>query len=318
MNPSEKKRAKKNDRRTKAQLLKELENAHNKLDRHEKKLTDCQKKLAKAESDISTWKEKSIEFELMKIQLESNQQKIEKYRHDPKRKNQENGKAVAGLKKAIGAAEPSNSSMPGGISTAKATFRIDLYPRQGHFQGKIVHPLTKDDRVLKGLDVDAIMEFISEHLPHQEEEATEPQKTPTKTKESPPVAEMEPEYSSTLKLRDLKIIPAGASSPSNVLRSGQTFQVSLTLDPTEAVSEYGVSMAYKINIYTKRLGGGSRQMAGAVSGNIKSTDLFTAIVASAPLSSGAYKIEADASFNPSIGETEMTAVLQESNLIHVY
>jgi hypothetical protein len=317
MNPSEKKRAKKNDRRTKAQLLKELENAHNKLDRRGNKLTDCQKKLAKAEAEISTWKEKSIEFELMKIQLENNQQKLVSYQHDLKGKNQKNGKEVAGLQEANAKLEPSNGHVPGGISKAKATFRIDLYPRQGHFQGKIVHPLTKDDRVLKGLDMNAIMEFITDHLPRQEDETTAPRKTATQTKELP-VAGMKPEYSSTLQLRDLKIIPAGASSPSNVLRSGQTFQVALTLDPTKAVAEYGASMAYKINIYTKRLGGGSRQMAGAVSGSIESADLLTAIVASAPLSSGTYKIEADASFNPSIGETEMTAVLKESNLVHVY
>ncbi len=318
MNPSENKGAKKTDRRTKAQLYKELDDTYILLDQREKKMTDCQKKLAKAKADISTWEEKSIEFELMKVELEKHQQEVEKYRHDLKKKNQGNEKIVTGLQKDLETAEPSDKSIPGDITAAKATFRIDLYPRQGHFRGKIVHPLTKDDRVLKGLDMDAIMEFISKHLPRQEEQITQPQITATQPKEQSPVAESMSEYPGLLRLRDLKIIPAGAPSPSNVLRCGRTFQVQLTFDPTEVMAEHDASMAYKINIYAKRLGGGSRQMTGAVSGNIKSTDIFTAIVAAAPLSSGTYRIEADASIGPSIGDTEPAAVLEESNLIHVY
>ena len=318
MNPLENKEAKKTDRRTKAQLKKELEGAHILLDQREKKLTDCQKKLEKAKADVSTWEEKSIEFELMKVELEKYQQEVEKYRSALKKENQENEKMIAGLQKDLEAVEPSDKSIPGDIATAKATFRIDLYPRQGHFQGKIVHPLTRDDRVLKGLDMDAIMEFISKHLPRQKEKITQPQITATQPEEPSPVTESIAEYAGMLRLHDLKIIPAGASHPSNVLRHGQTFQVQLTFDPTGVMAEQDASMAYKINIYAKRLEGGSRQVTGAVSGNIKSTDIFTAIVASAPLSSGTYRIEADASVSPSIGDTEAAAVLKESNLIHVY
>lgn len=318
MNASDKKVPKKTDRRTKAQLLEELEKAHSTINGHEKKLTDFQKKLAKAEADIAAWEQKSTELKLIKMQLENNQKKIEKYRRDLKSEAKEKESAVMGLQKDIEAPEESKKAIPGGISTAKATFRIDIYPRQGHFQGKIVHPLTKDYRILKGLDMNAILDFISEHLPRAEEQASYPQISATQLEEPIPAAEPQSESSGILKLRDINVFPAGASIASNVIKSGQTFQVNLTFDPTEALVEGGGSTAYKINVYAKRLESGSRQIAGAVSGNIKSADIFTATVASAPLSSGTYKIETDACLNPSNGRGEVTAVFKESDLIHVY
>jgi hypothetical protein len=53
---------------------------------------------------------------------------------------------------------------------SKATFLIHLYPRQGHYRGKIEHSLTRDKKPFSGVDQVAIAKFIAEHLPPMAEE----------------------------------------------------------------------------------------------------------------------------------------------------
>jgi hypothetical protein len=54
-----------------------------------------------------------------------------------------------------------------------STFRLEFYPRQGNYVGKIEHTLSQDKKVLKGLDQRAITDFITTHLPRVTEKPLE-------------------------------------------------------------------------------------------------------------------------------------------------
>jgi hypothetical protein len=52
------------------------------------------------------------------------------------------------------------------IPVSKSTFRIDLYDSgAGELQGKIEYPLMKAKKAFKGLDIDAIGDFIAQYTP---------------------------------------------------------------------------------------------------------------------------------------------------------
>ena len=128
------------------------------------------------------------------------------------------------------------------ISASKATFRLDLYPRQGHYQGRIEHLLTQDKKPFSGLDQEAIMDFISSHLPHIEE--FEPPVVPPPTEQA--------ELSQTSIRLTLTV-------PNQVVPHDQSFQIQLTLDLT-TVAPRDLPLGYQVAIYAKCLEGGTRQI----------------------------------------------------------
>lgn len=60
---------------------------------------------------------------------------------------------------------------PEDLSPSKASFRIDLYPRQGHYQGKIEHLGSTEGipsrSTFRDLDAKAITDFIAQRLPRK-------------------------------------------------------------------------------------------------------------------------------------------------------
>ncbi len=141
----------KNGRKTKAQLQEELnktwverDEARDLLKVKESRLAECQKQRQQAEVTVESLQEKLAEYESEQAQIEQAQEEE--------------------------MIEESKETVSEDIPASKATFRIDLYPRQGHYQGKIEHPLTRDKQVFSGLDKEVILEFISKHLPQPEEE----------------------------------------------------------------------------------------------------------------------------------------------------
>ena len=160
----EKSNGSRNGRKTKAQLQEELDKTREERDEaqdllkvKENRLAECQKQRKQAEVTIENLQEKLAEYESELAQTEQAQEEE--------------------------VIEESEETASEDISASKATFRIDLYPRQGHYQGKIEHPLTRDKQVLSGLDQKVIAEFISKHLPQPEEE----EKLSSQAPESPPV-----------------------------------------------------------------------------------------------------------------------------------
>lgn len=318
MTPLEKKEGEKNDRRTRAQLQEALAKAHNLIDAQKKELNTFKKALEKSKAELATWEEHSKEFELKKTKIEQHLHKAEKHQRALEQTKREQKKKITRLQKELETTRQSDESTFEDISAGRATFRIDLYPREGHFHGKIIYPLTKDDRTLKGLDMSAIEDFISKHLPQLEEQVTQPQPAVAQQNESSFPAAPTTFHAKTPRMREFNLFSDYAPSPSNIIKHNQPFQVQLIFDPTNAIKEQGAPIDYHASLYAKRLEGGFRKITGEVRGNIESADLFTTMLASAPLPTGTYRLKAFVTFKPIDGEPPEVPAFRESSLIHVH
>lgn len=218
----------------------------------------------------------------------------------------------AQLEKEFAATEQTEEAFPEGLSVGKATFRVDLYPHQAHYQGKIEHLLTKDKIVFKGLDKETIINFISKHLPHMEEESgAEIQSTTTQTELMGSVF--------MPSLKEIQVIPIGAKNPTKTLNHEQPFRVEIPLDFTGVEIEKMLPLGYKVIIYAKPLGGGSPKKLGEYQNNVTSTTHTISVdINPENLSPGVYRIEAVVNFSLSETEPIPVAVFQEKNMVHVY
>jgi hypothetical protein len=137
MSGSSKKSRKAVTRKTKAQLVQELDEVQISLKDKEKELTSCRKALIRSRSEVKKYKE-----------LKKKPQKIK-----------ENG--------AIQIEEDQKTEVikNNTISSKPRSFLIYFVPRQGHLNGYIQHLSTEKKQPLNGLDSDAICKFISKHLP---------------------------------------------------------------------------------------------------------------------------------------------------------
>ncbi len=54
--------------------------------------------------------------------------------------------------------------------TPSAIFRIDIYKRQGEYNGRIIHTLTKDKKAFRDIDGNLLKTFIKAHLPGIEDQ----------------------------------------------------------------------------------------------------------------------------------------------------
>jgi hypothetical protein len=93
-------------------------------------------------------------------------------------------------------------------------------------------------------------------------------------------------------LLDLEVHPADASGPRRVLREGLPFSVQLSLDLTKVILPNHEPLACTAIVYTKGLGGGSRQTIGEVRNTIVPKDQLAVLVPSWALSKGSYRLEA--------------------------
>ena len=278
---------------TKAQLLNELTNAHDLLEIREKELsllrkksTNLKSKATKLANQQQNSKDKIIELENINTRLE---------------------KKIADL-------QHIEETVPEDFSVGRAAFRIELYPRQGHYGGKIEHLLTKDKKGLNGLDSDSIMAFISKHLPRKEEELIE---TPPATLPAEKVDKSEAiDHTDTLQIRELNIIPTGAWRATGVVPTDSPFHVQLTLDPSNVITEQAGALNYQVSIYAKRLEGGLRQIIGETKGEIKTGNPIKTKVAAAALPAGTYRFEAIGKFNQKERPTPVD-VFGESSLISI-
>ncbi|RMD93039.1 MAG: hypothetical protein D6813_04770, partial [Calditrichaeota bacterium] len=218
------------DRKTKSQLIKDLR--------------DCQKINKKQEAELQNYKqqldEANIQIETLQRQLKESldqikslEEKLEKQAEADKtekrefeRKQQILKSQIAELKEQLEALESFKGKQETEqenleeLAASKSSFRIDIYPRQGHFQGKIEHLLSKDKKAFSDLDHKTIIGFISEHLPALEEmelpgvEIFDRQKMEGGSKQSP---ESDSPSVKLPQLTELMVISKGSNMPSRVL-----------------------------------------------------------------------------------------------------
>jgi len=186
----------------------------------------------------------------------------------------------------------------------KSSFRIDLYPHQGHFRGKIEHMLSKDKKVFSNLNEPGILDFMYSHLPRAQEGVK------AADRESLPAGTLPADRAS---IEEMKIVPA------TVIHHRQPFQVQLTAAISEKLKEPARQIRYKASVFAKKLArGGERQLIAETENTLAEAGTFAIHVAPNVLSPGFYRLEVAVSFNAEKGEPSPIAAFLESGLIEVY
>jgi hypothetical protein len=316
MNPSGREANKaRSSRRTKAELQKALVEAHERLAEQAEELTAQENELEKARAELENLRETR---ESNSIQGERNELREARQQQ---RAVEERSRGRTRMAKKSPEKIPSNGetadSLPDEFLAARSTFRIDLYLSQGHIQGRIMHPLTKDETAFKELDAPTIKTFLSKHLPRSQQCDTQSQPAATPKKELPPQDKTAATDDEGLRLCEFAVIPAGASAHRNLVQHNQPFAMRLIVDPVNLIPKQGAPLKYKITTYAKRLEYGKRQFTGGASGHTSSADAFTAKVTSLPLPRGTYRLEAITTLITTTEHPEQVRTLVRNNLIRV-
>lgn len=278
---------KNNGRKTKAQLQEELDKTQEILNEYETRLAEYQKERQQVEAEIERLKEKLQEYESEKVRLDQSEENIP---------------------------EQSEEAVSEDIAAPKATFRIDLYPRQGHYQGRIEHLLTKQKKPFTNLDQDIIMDFISSHLPQAEAvHVEEPEPAVVQPAEQAPSAEEHVEEPEPL---SEAMAGLAINVPGKIVPHDQPFQVQLTLDLTN-VAEHDIPLGYKASIYVKPLIG-ARQIVGEFDDTITSAEVVSIDTKARISQVGTYRLEAALTSSLAEGKPAPYTAFVENGLLQVY
>ena len=308
-------------------LSKDLENVKTKI----KELEKQEKKMVKLRNDLENAKTKIKE-------MKKQEKKLLTLNKDLENKNKSMIEQIAYLQK-------TEETFPVYSGSSMASFRIDLYLHEGHYQGRVVHLLTKEKKAFSGLNHKAIADFVNEHL-HQSEEsfvapepvtsvsAEEPLVVPKPVASAPaegPVVAPEPVASvptkspvetpnqafKTASIRKFTLVQKGKVKNEKSIPHDQIFQVMLIVDPLKSIVEEDLPCPYKISVYAKRMGGGLRKTLGETRGQITSSGEFTATVHCAPLPVGIYRFVAFGTSNIKKDQQESIVQFHESSMFNV-
>jgi hypothetical protein len=311
MNSSKKNPMAKSDRKTKAELQTESEKQEKKLVTLRKDLKNLKTKiteLEKQEKELVTLR-KDLENAKVKItELEKQEKKLVTLHKDLENKNKSLIEQIADLQK-------TEETFPVYSGSSKASFRIDLYPHEGHYQGKVVHLLTNEKKAFSGLNHKAIADFVNEHLPQSEESFVAPEPVVSVPTKSP--VETPNQASKTASIRKFTLVQKGKVQKEKSIPHDQIFQVVLIFDPLKSIFEENLPCPYKISVYAKRMGGGLRKTLGETRGQITSAGEFTATVHCAPLPVGIYRFVAFGTSNIKKDQQESIVQFHESSMFNV-
>lgn len=127
----------------------------------------------------------------------------------------------------------------------------------------------------------------------------EPAVVITEEGERPPPLGTTVNLGGVLRLHDLQIVTADFDRPSDILRSGQPFQVHLTLNLTDVVAPRDVLLVYTVNVYAKRLGAKLRETVGEARGTITWSPQVILDLKGTTMPPGSYRLEAVVALSPS-------------------
>ncbi|MFQ5706918.1 MAG: hypothetical protein ACE5HO_05675 [bacterium] len=250
------------------------------------------------------------------------QRELERQQQHLKKENEELEKKLAEYEEKV-SLTAHQEIMPEQISAAKSSFHINLYPRQGEFQGQIIHPLTQDKKVFSGLDKGAIVAFMSNHLPEMRENG-EPLLQPTA--DVTPAASKAPqlgkpattvETAQTQRFGELKTVPVGADQPTAFIPHEQPYAVILTLDLTDLALPKGAKVNQHVTVFARRLGSRDCQKIGEVNNLTEWTEKKEIRLDGVPLPPGQYKLQADVRFGLPDGGTLPRGNFIEGDVVHV-
>ena len=344
------KQLKKGEKKGKQELQQELTETQEIIKEQKTKLEACEKELQHAKGQLSSLEKLSSELDLAEKQLErlkkveekndelkrrlqkveqEASEKLEKFKKEQKTYAQERD----GLLDKIQQLEETNDSLknqlPTGqqqeeaisksIPTSKASFRIDIYPYQGHYQGKIEHLLSKAKKPFKGLDENAIKDFISQHLPTPDENHKE-----AKTEGAFRIALGKSDIAATTakipNLSGLKIIRTDDELPCNTLYHGQSFEVQACVDLADFNFDSKGPVKHQITVYANSLEGKPRYTLAEAKGIINSFDEATIKMMGKAPPEGTYRLDAFVALSSSKGPSQQKPIrsFYTGELFHVY
>ena len=233
-----------------------------------------------------------------------------KKEHDElKLKRNELEQTVQQLENELAALQSAPDAPSDELGSAKASFRIDLYSREGngYYIGKIEYLLTKQKKNFAGVDKEAIADFVTAHLPRIEK----PSKSTPSTKLSGPM-------STTAHPMKLDVMPAEGETPTQNIVHGKPFRVRFALDARALDLEQDAALPYTAQLQAKRLGGSSRLQLGEYTGILALRKTFEVQVAAGAIPPGGYRLLANVTLSSRKGEALPVRLVEESRFINVY
>jgi predicted flap endonuclease-1-like 5' DNA nuclease len=155
-------------------------------------------------------------------------------------------------------------------------------------------------------------------------EPAPPVVTPPSAKEAeitPPLVPMTVPVGRVPHLRRMEIVSAEAPGPQKLLRSGQPFDVRLTLDLSDVEALENTQLSYKVSIYGKSVEGHPRLAVGETSGIITPADSVRIDVRGTTPPEGIYRLQTVVTLKPTTIEPTAPAELRamtESKLLLVF
>jgi hypothetical protein len=264
--------------------------------------------LEKQEKELVTLR-KELENAKVKItELEKQEKKLVTLHKDLEKKNKSLIEQIADLQK-------TEETFPVYSGFNKASFHIDLYLHEGHYQGKVVHLLTNEKKAFSGLNHKAIADFVNEHLPQSEESSVAPEPVASVPTKSP--VETPNQALKTASIRKFTLVQKGKLLKEKSIPHDQIFQVALVVDPLKSIIQENFPCPYKISVYAKRMGGGLRKILGKTRGQITSAGEFTATVHCAPLPVGIYRFVAFGTSRIKKDQLESIVQFHKSSMFNV-
>jgi tetrahydromethanopterin S-methyltransferase subunit B len=293
----------------------------------QKKIAKLRKDLKKANARIKELEEQEKELETLRNELENANAKITELEEQEREletlhKNSENE---------VGPPTEQMADIPKIEDTSrengrygKEAFSINLYLREGHYQGIVSHvlsnstPIRTDDqkrKTFKGVDHKAIADFINENLPQPEELSVAPEPVAPEPEKSP-VETQKPAFK-TASIRKFTLVREGKVQKERSIPHNQIFQVALVVDPLESIVEENLPCPYNISVHAKRMGGGFKQILGTTRGQITTAGELTANVHCASLPAGIYRFVAFGTINIKKDMQESIVQFHESSIFMV-
>ena len=198
------------------------------------------------------------------------------------------------LEAEVDAEEPTKEEM---VSPSKASFRIDIYPHQGHYQGKIEHVLSKEKVPFTNLDGNVIVDFMSRHLPqgegkraHPEIKAESVEETKRKGRKNEEAVERKTLLSNIPQIKRLGLATHTSGRPIINLGADQSFEVQVIVTIGEISLNAISSFEYQISIYAHCLEARSRTLIGVGSGKVSPDKESSINVNCTGLPAGSYRL----------------------------
>lgn len=295
------------NRKTKAELLRELESSREILQQKETALYECQTALDEAQAEVQALQsvkeepdeESPLLSEMEELrerirELESDLEESLDFRKKLESKNREQQTLIGTLKKELSEAEEPQALIEE-LPTSAASFRVDVYSAEDHFQGRIRKLPTKEGEEGKPFNWennDVMTQYINTFLkkePAEEEPLPEPLFAAQE--------EILPGGEIKLKKVNFTVLDHRSEMPIGTLHHDQLFKIRLALEPMKEISGMRLPLQYNLKLYARRIADRITMNIGESAGQLNDLKQFRVDISSIPLQAGIYRLEAVSSFS---------------------